>query len=110
MPKAINLISKYGYEIVRTKWTRQHQIAFLTGLKLTGIDDVGVMQKITNVISGDLKVNMQSITIDTKDGIFEGIIKVFVKDTIHLNELMEKMRALDGILSVERFEEVPVAA
>lgn len=45
-PKAINAISKYGYDIVRTKWTKQHQIAFLTGLKITGIDDVGVMQKL----------------------------------------------------------------
>jgi len=109
-PKAINTISKYGYDIVRTKWTKQHQIAFLTGLKLTGIDDVGVMQKITNVISGDLKVNMQSISIDTKDGIFTGIIKVFVKDTFHLQELMEQLRSLDGILSVSRYEEEQVAA
>lgn len=109
-PKAINAISKYGYDIVRTKWTKQHQIAFLTGLKITGIDDVGIMYKITNVISGDLKVNMQSITIDTKDGIFEGIIKVFVKDTYHLTELMDKLRQLDGILSVARYEEESVAA
>lgn len=109
-PKAINAISKYGYDIVRTKWTKQHQIAFLTGLKITGIDDVGVMQKISHVISGDLKVNMQSISIDTKDGIFTGIIKVFVKDTYHLQELMDKLRTLDGILSVARYEEESVAA
>ncbi|MBA2421956.1 MAG: bifunctional (p)ppGpp synthetase/guanosine-3',5'-bis(diphosphate) 3'-pyrophosphohydrolase [Chitinophagales bacterium] len=109
-PKAINAISKYGYDIVRTKWTKQHQIAFLTGLKLTGIDDVGAMYKITNVISGDLKVNMQSITIDTKDGIFEGIIKVFVKDTFHLTDLVDKLRQLDGILSVARYEDQSVTA
>ncbi len=108
-PKAISTIAKYGYDIVRTKWTRQHQIAFLTGLKLTGIDDVGVMQKITSVISGDLKVNMQSISIDTRDGIFTGIIKVFVKDTNHLQELIDMLRSLDGILSVARFEEEAVA-
>ena len=71
---------------------------------------MGVMQKITNVISGELKVNMQSITIDTKDGIFEGIIKVFVKDTYHLSELMDKLRQLDGILSVARYEEEQIAA
>ncbi len=108
-PKAINAISKYGFDIVRTKWTKQHQIAFLTGLKITGIDDVGVMYKITSVISGDLKVNMQSITIDTKDGIFEGIIKVFVKDTFHLTELMDKLRQLDGLLSVARYEDQTIA-
>lgn len=104
-PKAINVISKYGYRIVKTKWTKQHQIAFLTGLKITGLDDVGVMFKITNVISGELKLNMQSITIDTKDGVFEGIIKVFVNDTSHLNNLMAKLRSLDGILSLTRLEE-----
>jgi GTP pyrophosphokinase len=109
-PKAINAIAKYGYDIVRTKWTKQHQIAFLTGLKLTGIDDVGVMQKISNVISGELKVNMQSISIDTHDGIFTGIIKVYVRDTLHLDELMTRLRALDGILGVSRFEEEAVEA
>jgi len=104
-PKAINVISKYGYKIVKTKWTKQHQIAFLTGLKITGLDDVGVMFKITNVISGELKLNMQSITIDTKDGVFEGLIKVFVNDTAHLNNLMDKLRSLDGILSLTRLDE-----
>ena len=104
-PKAINSISKYGYKIVRTKWTKQHQITFLTGLKITGIDDVGVMFKITNVISGIEKINMQSITIDTNDGLFEGIIKVFVKDTQQLQDLMNSMKDLEGILTVTRFEE-----
>ena len=97
-PKAINTIAKYGYKIVKTKWTRQHQIAFLTGLKITGLDDVGVMYKITNVISGDLKINMQSITIDTNDGLFEGSIKIFVRDTQQLNELIDKLKELEGIL------------
>ncbi len=105
-PKAINSISKYGYKIVRTKWTKQHQITFLTGLKITGIDDVGVMYKITNVISGEAKINMQSITIETKDGLFEGIIKVFVKDTQQLHDLMSSMKDLEGILTVTRLEEI----
>ena len=63
------------------------------------------MFKITNVISGELKLNMQSITIDTKDGVFEGLIKVFVNDTAHLNNLMDKLRSLDGILSLTRLDE-----
>lgn len=103
--KAINAISKYGYNIVKTKWTQKHHIAFLTGLKITGLDDVGVMHKITDVISGELKINIQSITIDTRDGLFEGNIKIFVKDTHQLNELIEQLRELDGILSVTRFDE-----
>ena len=103
--RAMNTIAKYGFHIVKTKWNKQQQIAFLTGLKIHGIDDVGVMMKISTVISGELNINMQSISIDSKEGIFEGIIKVFVRDTHHLNMLIEKLLSLDGILSVTRFEE-----
>jgi hypothetical protein len=84
---------------------RPHQIAFLTGLKINGIDDVGVMYKITTIISGELKINMQSITIETDDGLFEGIIKVYVRDTEQLNLLMDRLKALEGILSVTQFEQ-----
>lgn len=107
-PKAINLISKFGFKIVKTKWTKEHKIAFLTGLKITGVDDVGVMLKITNVISGEMKINMQSITIDSKDGVFEGKMMVYVDDTDHLQHLMNRLKELDGILSVNRFEEEKV--
>lgn len=107
-PQAMNAISKYGYKMVRTKWNKQHQIAFLTGLKINGIDDVGVMFKITTIISGELKINMQSITIETDDGLFEGLIKVYVRDTQQLNELVERLQSLDGILSVTRLDENPV--
>jgi GTP diphosphokinase / guanosine-3',5'-bis(diphosphate) 3'-diphosphatase len=106
-PQAMNIISKFGYKMLRTKWNKQHQIAFLTGLKINGIDDVGVMFKITTIISGELKINMQSITIETDDGLFEGIIKIYVRDTQQLNELVERLQALDGILSVTRYEETP---
>lgn len=104
-PQAMNAISKYGYKMVRTKWNKQHQIAFLTGLRIHGIDDVGVMFKITSIISGELKINMQSITIETDDGLFEGNIKIYVRDTQQLNELVERLQSLDGILSVTRLED-----
>jgi len=95
---------------VKTKWNKHQQIAFLTGLHIKGIDDVGVMMKIAGVISGELNINMQSISIDSKEGIFEGVIKVFVRDTHHLTLLMDKLLSLDGILEVTRIEEgSPVA-
>lgn len=105
-PKAINNISKFGFPIVQTKWIKHHQIAFLTGVKIKGLDDVGVVYKIATIISGDLKVNMQSITIDSQNGIFEGTIKVFVNDMQQLNELMNRLQELDGILTVNRWEDV----
>lgn len=101
-PNAVQLMSNYGYRIVKTKWTRQHGIAFLTEVKVSGLDDVGIMNKITTIISGELKLNMQSLSIDGKDGIFEGLIKVYVNNTKELDELIDKLKSVDGILSVNR--------
>ena len=71
---------------------------------MVGLDDVGVIQKITNVISGDLKMNMRSLSIDSRDGIFEGTIMVYVHDREELNNLVNKISGLDGIQKVERLE------
>lgn len=101
-PNAVQLMSNYGYRIVKTRWTKQHGIAFLTEVKVSGLDDVGIMNKITTIISGDLKLNMQSLSIDSKDGIFEGLIKVYVNNTQELDELIQRLKDIDGILSVNR--------
>ena len=104
-PNAVQLMSKYAYRIVKTKWTKQHSIAFLTGIKITGIDDVGLVNKITNVITGQLNLNMRSISFDSEDGIFEGKIMVYVHDTEQLDDLIRRMQELEGVMSVERFDE-----
>ncbi len=104
-PNAAQLMAKYHYRVLKTKWTRSHEIAFLTGLKVNGIDDIGVMQKITNIISVDMNLNMRSITIDSTDGIFEGRIMLYVNDTKQLEDLMERLKSLEGILSVNRIED-----
>ncbi|GIV33491.1 MAG: RelA/SpoT family protein [Chitinophagales bacterium] len=101
-PNATQLMSNYGYRIIKTRWNNQHEIAFLTELKVSGIDDIGVMNKITNIISGEMKINMRSISFESQDGIFEGIITLFVHDTTQLEELIEKLKKLEGILSVTR--------
>jgi len=97
-------MSKYGYRIVKTRWTQQKDIAFLTGIKVTGLDDVGLVNKVTNIISGDMKLNMQSLFMDAKDGIFEGTIKTFVKNTEQLETLLRKLRSMKGVISVTRME------
>ena len=68
------------------------------------MDDVGVIQKITNVISGELKLNMRSLSIDSKDGIFEGKIMVYVHDREELNNFCNKLGALEGINKIERID------
>ena len=104
-PNAVQLMSKYDYRIVRTKWNKQHEIAFLTGVKINGIDDVGVINKLTNIITGQLKLNMRSISFDTDDGIFEGKIMVYVHNIEQLDRLIEELKSQQGIFSVSRIAE-----
>lgn len=103
-PNVINLMSKYGYRIIKTRWTANTTPAFLTTIKLIGLDDIGVINKLTTIISGDMKLNMQSVSIETKEGIFEGIIKVFVKDNDQVSKLILKLKSLEGVTSVIREE------
>ena len=103
-PNAIQLMSKHGYRIVKAKWTGQKEIAFLAGIRINGADEVGVVNNITRVISNELKVNMRSISIDSNEGLFEGTIMLFVRDTEHLKKLMTKLAQVNGILSVSRMD------
>ncbi|MDB5225887.1 MAG: (p)ppGpp synthetase SpoT/RelA [Bacteroidota bacterium] len=103
-PNVINLMSKYGYRIIKTRWTANTTPAFLTTIKLNGLDGIGLINKMTSVISSDMKINMQSLSVETKDGIFEGLIKVFVKDNSQVTKLINKLKSLDGVTSVIREE------
>jgi guanosine-3',5'-bis(diphosphate) 3'-pyrophosphohydrolase len=103
-PNATKLLSNYGHRVVKTKWAKNKEISFLTGLRIIGMDDVGVVNKITTIISGDMRINISAITIESKEGLFEGTIKLFVHDKEELDELVKRLMALNGIHSVERFE------
>ncbi|HZY36240.1 MAG TPA: bifunctional (p)ppGpp synthetase/guanosine-3',5'-bis(diphosphate) 3'-pyrophosphohydrolase [Mucilaginibacter sp.] len=103
-PNAAKLMANYGYRIVKARWTNQQELAFLTGLRITGIDDVGLINKLTTVISNDFKVNMRSITVDSDNGIFEGSIMVYVNDTEHLDNLIKKLKTVKGVTGVNRFD------
>ncbi len=103
-PNASKLMSNYGHRIVKTKWAKNKEISFLTGLKIIGMDDVGVVNKITTIISGDLRLNISAITIESKEGVFEGTIRLFVHDKEELEELVERLKSLKGIESVDRFD------
>ena len=103
-PNAAQLMANYGYRVVKAKWNRQQELTFLTGLHIIGIDDVGLINNITKVISNDFKVNMRSITVDTNDGIFDGSIKVFVNDKEHLDQLILNLLEVKGVTGVTRFD------
>ncbi|MBT5402713.1 MAG: bifunctional (p)ppGpp synthetase/guanosine-3',5'-bis(diphosphate) 3'-pyrophosphohydrolase, partial [Crocinitomicaceae bacterium] len=103
-PNARQLMANYAYRIIRTKWRGQEYEEFLTGMVFTGIDDMGLVNNITKIISADLNVNMKSITFDSNDGIFEGCVMAYVRDTEHLDNLMTKLLQIDGINSIERID------
>jgi GTP diphosphokinase / guanosine-3',5'-bis(diphosphate) 3'-diphosphatase len=104
-PNATRLLSQYAHRVIKTKWAKHKEVAFLTTLKIIGMDDVGVINKITNVISGDLKINISGLSIESKEGLFEGLIKVFVHDKEELETLFSKLKSLQGIQSVDREDE-----
>ena len=103
-PNAIGLMSNYGYRIVKARWTSQELIAFLAGIKISGIDNVGIVNRITQIISEELNVNMRSIGFESHDGVFEGIIMVYVHDTNHLKNLIAKLKKVYGVDTVERID------
>jgi GTP pyrophosphokinase len=104
-PNAIKLLSNYAYRVVKAKWTNDQLISFLAGLKITGTDEIGIVNNITKVISNENNVNMRSINFDTDDGLFEGTIMVFVHDTKHLNHLIENLKKVKGVAKVERIDQ-----
>jgi GTP diphosphokinase / guanosine-3',5'-bis(diphosphate) 3'-diphosphatase len=109
-PNATKLLSNYGHRVVKTKWAKNKEISFLTGIKIVGMDDVGVVNKITMLISGELKINIAALTIEAKEGLFEGNIRLYVHDKEELDNLVQSLLNLPGIESVERYdmEDIPV--
>ncbi len=104
-PNAKQLISKYDYRIVKARWRQtEGSRTFLATIGITGIDDIGIVSNITDVISKDLRVNMRSISVDSNDGLFEGTLTVFVSDTSHLDALIRKISRVKGVISVKGFE------
>ena len=101
-PNAAELLSNYGYRVVKAKWTSSQDNSFLAGLHIIGTDRIGLINDISSIISGELKVNMRSITINTEGGIFEGEIQLYVSDTHHVDQLIEKLEQVQGVVSVTR--------
>lgn len=107
-PNATQLMANYGHRVVKTKWAKNNEISFLTGLRIIGLDDVGVINKITTIISGEMRINIAGLTIESGNGLFEGTIKVFVHDKEEFDELVIRLKQLKGVDSVERFDDEEV--
>ena len=103
-PNAVQLMSNFAYRIVKARWKGKDSVEFLAGLRFSGIDEVGLVNKITSIISHQHNVNMRSISFESNDGIFEGKVMAYVQDTDHLMSLIEKLRRVNGVRSVERVD------
>lgn len=103
-PNATELLSNYGYRVVKAKWTSRQAVAFLAGLKILGTDRIGIINDVSNVISAQHKVNMRSITINTDNGIFDGQIELYVDDTKHLDTLIRNLEKISGVETVSRYD------
>jgi GTP diphosphokinase / guanosine-3',5'-bis(diphosphate) 3'-diphosphatase len=103
-PTAIKLMSSHGNMIVSANWTTHKIMSFLARISFNGIDKVGIVNSITNVISHDLNANIRKIMVESHDGIFDGTIDLYVHDTKHLNNLIYNISKIKGINSVKRVE------
>jgi len=101
-PNAISLQSKYAYRIMPAKWIDSTQEEFKSVIKLTGLDNLGLVSEITSVISGNMHVNMRNLNFSTDGGTFTGTITVVVKNKSILKKVIENLKQIGGIEKVTR--------
>ncbi|MDD4214406.1 MAG: RelA/SpoT family protein, partial [Bacteroidales bacterium] len=99
---AVEFMSKYGNKLVKSKWTTDGSPHFLAGITIKGFDRVGMIRDITTQISQQLNINIRSMTLETDSGIFEGHITVYIQNTEQLKTLIETIKKVNGIESINR--------
>lgn len=106
-PNAVSLMSNYGYRIIKAQWKNtmvKNETRFLAGVRIIGIDDVGIVSSLTDIISKNMGVNMKAITIESHEGTFQGTITVYVEDTKHLDNLIANIKQKHPVMDVSRME------
>ncbi len=101
-PNAPEMRRRFGYRIVRAKWSGKGDSQYSTSLRIIGNDDIGIVNNITSIISKEEKIMMRSINIDSNDGLFSGTLSVNVEDTQRLEALIKKLRTVKGVKQVMR--------
>ena len=103
-PNAVEIQSHKHFRVIEAKWTNQQALAFLSGIKITGIDSKGMVNDITMKVSQNLNINMRSINFESLDGYFEGKIMAYVTDIDHLNDLIRELTKVNGVHKVFRID------
>ena len=101
-PNAPELRRRFGYRIVRAKWSGKGSSQYSITLRIIGTDDIGIVNNLTSIISKDEKLVLRSINIDSHDGLFSGTLVVMINDNTRLEALIKKLRTVRGIKQVER--------
>lgn len=102
-PNAVQLVTKYGYRVVKARWTESVKSAlFPVEITIEGENDPAILNSISNVLSKDLKINLQSINMENLNNMFIGKLKITVRDTNHLESLITRLASLKGVYHVSR--------
>jgi len=101
-PNAVSMQANYAYRIIKAKWIDSSQQEYFTDLTISGIDQLGLVNNLTKVISGNMHVNMRKISFETDDGLFTGNITVSVKNKKTIDKLIENIKKINGIDRVKR--------
>ena len=101
-PNAPELRRRFGYRIVRAKWSGKGSSQYSIALRVIGTDDIGIVNNLTSIISKDEKLVLRSINIDSHDGLFSGTLVVMINDNTRLEALMKKLRTVRGVKQVDR--------
>jgi GTP pyrophosphokinase len=105
-PVAMKIKSSYGTRILSAEWATQKALSFPIELELRGIDGVGIVSQITKIVSDELAVNMTKLLFETKDGIFKGLIELYVHDVEDVNNLCDKISRITNVQLVRRKEQM----
>ncbi len=102
-PNAPQMIERYPYRFIKAKWQdTKKKSSFQATIRISGTDELGIVGQISHVVSKDIGVQMRSINIDTSNGAFDGSLRVFVNGLDHLDFLMNKLKSINGVVSVSR--------
>ena len=101
-PNAPELKKRFGYRIVKAKWSGKGASQYAITLRIIGNDDIGIVNNLTNIISRDEKLILRSINIDSHDGLFSGNLTIMIDDNTRLEALIKKLRTVRGVKQVER--------
>ena len=101
-PNAPELRKRFGYRMVKAKWSGKGTSQYAITLRIIGHDDIGIVSNITNIISNEDKLTMRSINIDSHDGLFSGNVVLFIEDNSKLNLLIKKLKTVKGVKQIIR--------